>query len=83
MTSFDQIRRQNPWLAVAKTAVAQLAVLLVLCCAVVFYLNWSSARAMAEFVAAPRPLAAAPGGPHASVPLLPAGHRIAICPRRA
>jgi hypothetical protein len=68
---------------VAAIAVTQLAVLLVLGWALVAWLNWSSNAAMAEFIAAPKPPVVAPGEPHASIPLRPAHHRSAICPRRA
>lgn len=66
---------------VAITMVIQFAALIVVSWAVAFYVNWSSAAAMSEFVAATTPHASAAGAPHASIPLQPAHHRTAICPR--
>jgi hypothetical protein len=83
MTSLDQTHRQKRWPAIAATAVAQLAVLLLIAWGLVAYLNWSSAAAMAEFTAATKPPAAAPGESHASIPLRPARHQTLACPRGA
>ena len=81
MTSLDQTHRQRRLPAIAATLLAQVAVLLVLCWGFVAYLNWSSAAAMAEFMAATNPPAAS-GEPHASATLQPAHHQTGLCARR-
>jgi hypothetical protein len=86
MTSFDQTPREHSASErsrVAVTLVIQFAVLIVLGWTVAFYVNWSSAAAMSDFMARTTPQAPAPGEPHASLPLRPAHHRTAICPRSA
>jgi hypothetical protein len=60
----------------------QVAVLLTLSGAVIFYLNWSSDAALAEFMATGKPSASVPGPPpQSSTPLQPARGR-ATCTRR-
>jgi hypothetical protein len=49
------------WLAIARTVLIQVLVLLALTAAVVRYLNWSSDTNWAEFLAAGEPSAAAAG----------------------
>jgi len=84
MTSFNQTPREDSAserTRVAATMIMQFAVLIVLGWAVAFYVNWSSAAAMSEFMAKTDPAASATGEPHASLPIRPAHHRAAICPR--
>jgi hypothetical protein len=86
MTSINQTSRDPAASAparVAMTMIIQFMVLILLGWAVALYVNWSSAAAMSEFVARTTPQVSAPGEPHASLPLQPAHHRTAVCPRRA
>lgn len=55
-SSNDQNRAKSDggWLAVGRTLLIQLVVLFALAVAVIFYLDWSSATNMAEFIAASR-----------------------------
>jgi hypothetical protein len=80
MSSPDQMRQPHSGihrLAIVRIAVAQLAVMLALAAAVVFYLDWSSKVAQAEFMAATR----APASDPNRLPQPPNGR--AGCLRRA
>ena len=73
MPSPIDLSRENPrgidWLAIVRTLLAQVLVLLVLSGAFVGYVNWSSAKAFAEFTSAtgsPAQDATKPAAPSAS-----------------
>ena len=71
------------WLAVARTLLVQVLVLLVLSGAVVFYLRWSSEANWAEFLAASKSSVADPGQrPQSSAPVQTVKHG-ATCNRRS
>jgi hypothetical protein len=53
--------RQAFWLSIARILVAEILVLVLLSAAAVAYLNWSSEIAFAEFLAASKLAAPAPG----------------------
>jgi hypothetical protein len=65
-----QTSRGAYWLGVAKTALLQIVVLLALSGAFIFYLNWSSDAARADFMAASKPSVSEPKPhPQSSVPV--------------
>jgi hypothetical protein len=79
---------QNPgssvnWLAVVRTLLVQVVVLLVLTGAVAFYLRWSSDANWEDFLAASKSSVSDPGQPpHASTPVQTV-KRSATCNRRS
>jgi hypothetical protein len=83
MLSFDQASQNNRGIdrpRIAAIALAQLVVMLALFGAVVFYLNWSSGVAQAEFMRAMEPSMTVPAPPSAPVQSVKAR---AACPRKA
>jgi flagellar basal body-associated protein FliL len=62
--------RGSYWPGIVKTALAQVMVLLALAGAFIFYVNWSSEAARADFMAASKPSVTEPKShPQSSVPV--------------
>jgi hypothetical protein len=70
------------WLAIARTVLLQVLILLALAGAVVRYLNWSSDTNWAEFLAAGEPSAAATRHqPQPAIPAQPVKSKVPCYPR--
>jgi hypothetical protein len=78
----SQSKRGIDWRGIITILVVQVAVLLALSGAAIFYLNWSSDAAQAEFMATFKPSASEPSHPRQPpTPIQPVNGRTA-CTRR-
>jgi hypothetical protein len=78
----DRTNRGMDWPRILAVLVVQLAVLLVLSGAAIFYLDWSSDAAQAEFMAATKPLASDPSHlPQWSIPAQTVKRRTVCTPK--
>jgi hypothetical protein len=70
------------WLLIVRTVLVQVLVLIALSGAFIRYINWSSERALAEFMRASEPSAAGPGHPPQSAAPVENVKGKAPCPRK-